>query len=127
MNDIKLVSGILPKILPYNFQDFIVRGKTACFLLGENLFAIHRDLENPTSRLNQFSLNSVFLLNGSCQTGSLRIVVSDYAILNLDIHLPSGSKIALSHTLDQAKQLKFQQHLTTTGQRPPQSCRCSPQ
>ena len=70
--------------------------ETPGFILGVDQLPIHPDIEDALSAFDELGLDAVRLLDGRRQTGSVREVVSNHAVLDRDLHgsnLPSlGSK-----------------------------------
>ena len=75
-----------------SLKDLLIARKAAGFLFGKDFFAVNGNLENPAPGWNQLGFESKFIFYGLCQTGSLGIVVSYCAILNLDVHFPPVPK-----------------------------------
>jgi hypothetical protein len=79
--------------LLYSRQDFSRRSVSPHLLLGKHRLSIHSHLEHATGRLDQLDVGlRVCLLQLSRQTGSSRMVVSDYAVLDRYTHLGTSGE-----------------------------------
>ena len=61
-------------------QDFVVFGKSARLLFGEDRLPLKNDLENAAAAFDQFDGESRLFLHGVRQTGGVRFVVSLNAV-----------------------------------------------
>jgi hypothetical protein len=78
-------SGVLK--LSQLAEDLLVFRKASELLLREDQLPVHGDFEDPATAFDQARLYLEFLIDGSCQTGSLRKVVSSDAVLDPYLHL----------------------------------------
>jgi hypothetical protein len=70
-------------------QNFLVLGKAAELLLGEDQLAVEHDLELPAGALDEGGVNALRLLDLGRQTGGPWQVVSLHAVR--DLQLAHGS------------------------------------
>ena len=63
-----------------------VVGESAEGTFREHKIPIHRDLEDPVLALDQLNRGTKLVLQLSCQPGSPRLVVSNYAVFDRNIH-----------------------------------------
>jgi hypothetical protein len=61
-------------------------GKALATLTGKDNIAIDADLKDPFLALDEFAVDTEFLLDRGRQTGGLREVVSLNAVLNRNVH-----------------------------------------
>ena len=68
-------------------EDFLVFGKAAALVFGEDEFTVGDDIENAVVAADEFGFDLQFLLQGGRQTGGLRQVVSTAAVFDRDLHI----------------------------------------
>lgn len=68
-------------------QDLVVLGKPIQRFLGEHQFSVQFDLEDAAVGGDQLRLQTELLLDGVRQTGGARLVVSNLAVFNGDLHV----------------------------------------
>lgn len=67
-------------------QNLSVFRKAIGFVFAVDESSVHFDVEHTARSFDQFGLHSHGLLNGCCQTGSLRGVVSHDTVGDPDVH-----------------------------------------
>lgn len=61
-------------------------GEAAALVLVPELLAVREHREFTATAGNEAGVDAVFLLDGGCETRSLRLVVSLHAVANFDFH-----------------------------------------
>ncbi len=75
-------SCLLPELTGYLARF----GKTPCFVLGKHELAIYDNIKDAITSSDQLSLNTEGFTQFIRQTGSVRLIVSLSAIVNIDFH-----------------------------------------
>lgn len=84
---LRLLESGLGEVAPHEFHHLGYCSEILCLLLREDNMAVHGHIEDATVALDQLGLQIKLVLQGGCQPGSPRIVVSRNAIGDRKPHL----------------------------------------